>query len=475
MNKKLKQLIAIGACTIAAAATVPAHSEQPLAANRSGAAATISTAGRLDRTNPFFQSLGSNGRSCASCHVQHEGWSVTPEGLRARFRATGGTDPVFRANDGATSPLADVSTLRAREKAYSMLLSKGLFRVGIGMPANAEFELAQVEDPYGFASAKELSLFRRPLPSTNLRFISAVMWDGRETFQDPSSPLCIAATSSCFATIPFDLLDQANSAVLGHAQAGVPLTDLQRQQIVDFEFGLYTAQAYDARAGWLHAGGGHGGPLQLSQQTSYFGINDTLAGDYRTGASFNPQVMELYGPWGGYLPTERVATPAQVPKEMAAARASIARGEAIFNSKPISISGVRGLNDALKIPVLQGTCTTCHNTPNAGSHSVPFPLDIGLTDASRRTPDLPLYTLRNKLTGQVIQTTDPGRAMVTGKWQDVARFKGPVLRALAARAPYFHNGSAKSLEEAVHFYNQRFGIGFTDQESKDLAAFLAAL
>jgi len=55
----------------------------------------------------------------------------------------------------------------------------------------------------------------------------------------------------------------------------------------------------------------------------------------------------------------------------------------------------RGLNDDLNVPVLQGTCTTCHDTPNSGNHSIPAPLDIGLTGASRRTPDLPLYTLRH--------------------------------------------------------------------------------
>ncbi|MDQ6639191.1 MAG: hypothetical protein M3Z15_05945, partial [Pseudomonadota bacterium] len=147
-------------------------------------AVTISTNGFIDRRNPFFRELGANGRACITCHQPQEGWTVTPKGLRDRFDRTHGTDPVFRLNDGANSPLADVSTPHAREKAYSMLLSKGLIRVGIGIPAGAEFELAKADDPYGFASAAELSLFRRPLASTNLRFLSTVMWDGRETFRD---------------------------------------------------------------------------------------------------------------------------------------------------------------------------------------------------------------------------------------------------------------------------------------------------
>src|SRR5947208_2927198 len=87
----------------------------------------------------------------------------------------------FRPNDGSISPVADVSTVETRRSAYDLLLRKGLIRVGIGIPDGAEFELAAVDDPYGYASAGELSLFRRPLPAANLRFLSGVMWDGRET------------------------------------------------------------------------------------------------------------------------------------------------------------------------------------------------------------------------------------------------------------------------------------------------------
>ncbi|HJT51659.1 MAG TPA: hypothetical protein VJ734_06930, partial [Nitrosospira sp.] len=149
--------------------------------NSHGIDATYSTAGFIDLNNPFFQSLGSNGRSCSTCHVPSEGWAITPKGVQARFKKTKGLDPLFRLKDGANSPVASVSTVEEREKAYSMLLSRAAIRVGIGIPANAEFKLVDVDDPYGFATDAELSLFRRPLPSTNLKFLSNVMWDGRET------------------------------------------------------------------------------------------------------------------------------------------------------------------------------------------------------------------------------------------------------------------------------------------------------
>jgi cytochrome c peroxidase len=441
--------------------------------NPSGVAATYSTKGEIDLANPFFQVFGTNGRSCATCHAPSNGWSVTPPSIRARFAATAGTDPIFRTIDGSVSPNADVSTLEARLVAYDMLLTKGLLRVGIGIPGNAEFELVGVDDPYAYASAAELSLFRRPLPAANLAFLSTVMFDGRETFQDAASRDCLLGTSTCFATIHFDLADQANGATTGHAQATHGLTPAQADAIVDFESSLFTAQVFDNDAGNLTAHHALGGPLQLSRSAFHFGINDVVSGDYATGTAFEPNVFSLYGSWdevGHHAPDAGEAVDRSV------ARASVARGEALFDSKPIVIAGVGGLNDDLHAPLIQGTCSTCHDSPNAGSHSIPAPLDIGIADASRRTPDMPLYTLRHlQAPFEILQTTDPGRALITGRWKDIGRFKGPTLRALATRAPYFHNGSAADIAAVVDFYDQRFGIGFTPAEKQDLVAFLRTL
>jgi cytochrome c peroxidase len=106
---------------------------------------------------------------------------------------------------------------------------------------------------------------------------------------------------------------------------------------------------------------------------------------------------------------------------------------------------------------------------------VSLPLDIGLTGANQRWGDQPLYTMKNKTTGATIQTTDPGRAMITGKWADMNKFKGPILRGLASRAPYFHNGSAKTLTDVIKFYDTQFHIGLDATQFVDLANFLATL
>jgi hypothetical protein len=436
-------------------------------ADESGRQATFDVNGRIDLTNPFFQSLGTNGRACITCHQPSDGWTVTPAHLRDRFNATRGLDPIFRTNDGSNSPEADVSTVQARRAAYNMLLTKGLIRVGIAVSPVAEFELIDVDDPYGHASAADLSLFRRPLPATNLGFLATVMWDGRETFAGQS--------------IPFDLGDQANSATLGHAQAAQPLTDAQRAQIVAFETGLYTAQVEDRDAGSLRARGATGGPMALSAVPFFLGINDALGDD------FDPHVFTVFDAWLNLPRPRHLEAHAGAPArdrgpeddprdaQYVEARRSIARGEAIFNTRPIAITGVNGLNNVLGVPTLQGTCTTCHDTPNAGNHSVSLPLDLGLTTAARRTLDLPLYTFRNKTTGETVKTTDPGRALITGRWKDMSLFKGPILRGLATRPPYFHNGSAATLDDVVDFYDTRFMLNLTRQEKADLVAFLRAL
>jgi cytochrome c peroxidase len=444
---------ALGCVSIAAlgiAARAPAGGNGPNMfgfADPTGVFRTYTINGSIDFDNAFFQSLGSNGRSCGSCHQPADGWTIVPSHVQGRFEATNGEDPIFRTNDGSNSPTGDVSTVEARRSAYSMLLTKGLVRVGIGMPSDAEFELIDVDDPYGYASAAELSLFRRPLPSTNLPFLAAVMWDGRETFPEKS--------------IHFDLSDQANGATLGHAAAINPLAEDARNAIVNFEMGLFTAQSVDSAAGVLNGQRAGGGPLTLSRQTYYSGINDPLS------PGFNPRAFTLFDPWQNVSSSGRDV--------YSDTREAVARGQSLFNARRFTIANVRGVNDALGVAALPGTCTTCHNAPNVGSHSTSLPLDLGLTGVDVRTPDMPLYTFRNNTTGEVLQTTDPGRALITGKWKDMSLFKGPILRGVAARAPYFHNGFAPTLADVVAFYNRRFNIGLTAQEQSDLVAFLRAL
>src|ERR1051326_7869521 len=101
--------------------------------NASGFLSTHNASGKpIDLTGPFFQALGTNGRSCGSCHRPAQGWTVSAEELKARFEATQGLDPVFRTNDGSNCDHnIDTSTLGGRRQAYRLLIDRGLFRIAL--------------------------------------------------------------------------------------------------------------------------------------------------------------------------------------------------------------------------------------------------------------------------------------------------------------------------------------------------------
>lgn len=449
------------AAALQAGSTLPNPLNSP---DSTGILSTYNTAGGIDLSNTFFQNLGSNGRTCGTCHVAQDGWTVTPPDIQARFNSSQGLDPIFRPVDGANCPSADVSNVQARQRAYSQLLSKGLIRISIAVPLGAEFSIEDIKDPYDCpeTTATQPAMYRRPLPATNLGFLSTVMWDGRETV--------FGAKPGKSINLKQSLTNQAFDATMGHAQASTKPTPEQLAAIVAFETANFTAQSSDHGVGSLTARGARGGPLNLSQQSFHIGINDSLGGD-PSGAPFNPKVFTIYNSWD-HLPGQ--------PH-----RRSVARGQALFNTYPIAIKGVAGLNDVLGEDTIQGTCTTCHDTPNVGNHSFSVPLNIGTT-AYPAVPaldiaGLPVYTIEcHTVSGEdeddrEIHTTDPGRALITGQCADIGKVKGPVLRGLAGRAPYFHNGAAATLSDVVEFYNQRFNLNLTDQQKSDLVAFLQTL
>jgi hypothetical protein len=465
--------------------------------NPNGASQTYNTNGRgIDLKGPFFQSMGTNGRSCGTCHQPGDGMSVSAASVQRRFFVSKGLDPIFRPVDGSNcNHNIDVSTVAGRSAAYSLLRTRGLFRIAIAIPVNANYQVVNVQNPYGCNESDVISMYRRPLPATNLRFLSAVMIDGRE------SSAVTGTTKILYSNYPnsliTDLEHQAVDATMGHAQGdGTRPTAAEQLEIVNFEMGLATAQAYDNHAGLLNARGASGGPKALLDQPFFISMN----------SSVNPLVPTLELPGGLVAPADGQFSPAIFDPFDAWAslprwdpRAAVARGQAIFNSKPINITGVAGINDDASsgglvsggLGSLQGTCGTCHDTPSVGNHSFPTPLNIGTGDPDPSNPIantggldisyLPLITVckTDSATGlpssDCKTSTDLGQALIDGNFDHVGKIKGPVLRGLSARAPYFHNGSAQSLMDVVRFYEMRFGLALTPQEESDLVAFLRSL
>jgi cytochrome c peroxidase len=357
---------------------------QPLQ-NPGGEVATFSTQGSVNLTGEYFQPQGTNGQSCATCHIPEEAWSITPATLQRLFDETNGKHPVFNPLD-ANNPSMDVSTTEARRAAYSMLLTRGVFRRGGAPRPDSEWELIAVEDPHGLASVDQLVHWRRSMPTINFASGSAtVNWDGGNTVD----------------------------------------TD-QHAGLVNLTTHL-TAQLTVPDAGRLDSDGARGGPEALSTMPKV------------AGGRFN-----LFDAWAN----------SENPK-----RAQIARGQAVFNKTNIS----------------HKRCGVCHTSANNGADVNNRLFDIRTASEEVRTPDLPLYTFRNKRTGEILKLTDAGRGNVTGRWDDLGLFKTPTLRGLAARAPYFHNGIAATLEDVVRHYENNFGFIFTDEERADLVAFLNAL
>jgi cytochrome c peroxidase len=417
----------------------------------------FSPAGAPNQTTPFFQSLGSNGRSCASCHAPNDAWSATPGSLQKRFASTAGADPIFASVDGTNCPTLPVTTVAEHEAASSLLLNQGLIRVALTPPAGAQFTVGDVSNPYGCSSTATVSVYRRILPTTNLSFLSTVMWDGRES---------VAGNG-----IHQDLLQQASDAVTTHEQAAAAPSASTLAAIVTLELAQFSAQSSSTAAGSLDAAGATGGPVTLAGQSFVPGSNNPFGGA-TPGVPPQPTFTD-YSAWEALAVTARSSP-------MLAAEASIGRGEHLFNTRPITITGVAGLNDQVGAnghlqTTVVGTCGTCHNAPNAGSSTLAALLNTGIAQPGPQAAGLPLITLVNKATGARVQTTDPGLALTTGNWADVGKFKVPTLRNLAARGPYFHNGSAPNLNAVVNFYNQRFSLNLSTQEQADLVAFLGAL
>lgn len=408
-----------------------------------------------DPNRSFLSTFGTNGRTCATCHTPNDAWTATPARLPARFWESKGGDRIFASLDGTDCPTKDSQTPLAHAAASSLLLGKGLLRIALSVPPTAEFAVSRTSNPCGCGSTTTLSLYRRIPMAAKLRWQSEVMWDGRESA--PGRSLNAA------------LIQQASNAVTSHSAVPSSPAVALLQAVVNFELGQFAAQSSNNTADALAAAGATGGPRNLAKQNFTPGANEPFTANGGGGPP-PAAVFNLYSAWQSLTGTDPTSL----------ARAAIARGEPIFNTRSMLLRGVAGLNerrgpDQLPRTTIQGTCGTCHNTPNVGNDSSAMALNIGLANADRRTPDLPRFTLLKKTTGATVQTSDPGRALVTGKWADIGKFTIPQLRALSARAPSFHNGSAANLEAVVDYYDRRFALALSPGERQDLVLFLKAL
>jgi cytochrome c peroxidase len=392
--------------------------------NRTGAIRT--------KDHAFFDPLGTNGRACVTCHQPASAMSVAAATIRQRWIDSSGKDPVFAAFDGSNCP----SMAQEFADSHSLTIERGLFRIPLPWPPKGvpqpEFKITVLKDPggcnmspvYGLESPNPtISVYRRPRVVANLDTLLSGPGSGAPVFMaDGREP---------------SLESQARNAALGHEQAHQPPTPEQLKQIVDFEKQIFAAQNSDVRAG-------------LFKETA-LGVENLVRGK---AASLN-MIAVSFDPWR--------SQPSEITGAQREFRASIVRGSDLFFGRKFEIRDVAGA------PATSGTCATCHNSGTTRW------MNIGTTNKRTGHPDLPLFKITCEATGAVVYSQDPGRALISGKCADAGAIVVQQFRGLAARAPYFSNGSAKDLEAVVDFYAERFGIQYTAQERKDLANFLRVL
>jgi hypothetical protein len=445
----------------------------------------------------FFQPIGANGRACVSCHQPADGMALSIKSIQERWRETEGKDPIFAAIDGKNCP----NLPQGDPASHSLLLERGLFRIFLPWPPKAadgvtpiepEFTIEVVRDPggcnldptYGINSENPMiSIYRRPRPTANLKYVVQQRFGagpfvgktGEPAMRDADTgkPLNMNMMSDARQAT---LRSQAVEAGVTHLQMLEKLTPAQLDQIEAYERQVYVAQVSHNVAGSLIEEGG----------AKAFGPRNLLLGEEGVlGNNTTRWVFPMGDVWKSPASGD---SPEQI-----AMRESIRRGQEVFHFRTFWIRDSMHLNTVGLGNPTKRTCATCHGMHMTGMDSANGWMDIGTTNLpwARETPLnpwtderelMPLFKITCKDTvpphpylGRVIYTQDPGRALISGKCNDVGTIVMQQFRGIAARAPYFSNGSAKSLTDLINFYDRRYDIGFDDRERTDLLNFLTSL
>jgi hypothetical protein len=454
----------------------------------SGRLGVLNAAGPLEtKGHPFFEAIGKNGRACVTCHQPSNAMSISGESIRERWRSTHGRDPIFAALDGSNNP----NLPQEQASSHSLLLNRGLFRIGLPWPPKGldgqsvapEFSIQVVSDPtgvnrdpvYGLSSANPtVSVFRRPRPVSNLKYVTSPdgifnVKLGTLLDKDPEtgSPVSMNMMADARAGT---LKVQAQSAYRDHQEGRGTLTREQLDGIIGFETQVYAAQVWDKQGGDLVEPGGPQalGPAALAGSPTHV-LN-----------SSRTPVFMFFDSW-----TRPTATDAQ-----AEFRDSVARGNDLFLNRQFWVRNVTHINTVGLGNPIKRTCAVCHNAQMSGMDLAPGWVDLGTTNYPTWTEanvwsessELPVFKLTCKadapphpFLGRVVYTSDPGRALITGRCTDIGAITMGQFRGLAARAPYFSNGSAKNLRELVDYYDRRFDMRLSSQEKQDLVNFLGVL
>lgn len=408
---------------------------------------------------------GSNGRSCASCHVPKDNFTLTPAHV-VKLLARNPNDPLFNRID-ADDPNAETLTFEH--------MKKGLIRVGLTLPPNMDLidEVGNVTTP----PDRKIYVWRSVPSIADSVLTAPYQLDGRE----------------------LTLEQQAQGAITSHSEAGVFPSQVLRR-IADFQRRVFSSDR--------------------SRRVAHGAVGDVedrlvLNAEETRGRQVYKQVCEsCHGGGSKTTIVDRVVHDTGFPA-LRPDGTVLYRTDASFPvlaSQPSNEFMNVATSFETYLALIDATSHE-HFSKDAGFPTLRFRF---YKDASRRQViaelppalpngdplgDIPLDENDNPIVGPnfALQafTTDPGRAAITGNPYDFEAFDIPTLRGIAKTAPYFHDNSAKTLEEAVNVYNDhllsRFptltinddpptddpGLGgpdaMSEKQMKDLLAFLRRL
>jgi cytochrome c peroxidase len=360
--------------------------------------------------------LGTNGRSCATCHVLNEHTQLSPASAQARWNPVSPlSDPLFRAID-SDDPSAPAGSLTFEH------VKQGLIRVPFGLPPNVDL----------------LDINGNVITPASSGVVVPV-WHSVPTVENT-----VLTAPYQFSGIALTLAGQAGGAVGLHAQGSVDPTAEVRSAIAAFEEATLSSAAVKTTV------------FNLANQLPDFDPDPAFAPGSNEAlgkALFQKTCARCHGgPRGNQItdPAIRADAFLQLNHDGTLAISPVTH-------RPIPLAG-HGSDSFINTGV-----TFVTSLMQAGALPSTLPVTLPryrlrfYTDATRSVqvvdlpPKCPLISRNDR---SQCFSVDPGRALVSGDPADFEAFDIPQLRGIAGTAPYFHDNSAPSLEAVVDLYSR---------------------
>lgn len=376
---------------------------------------------------------GTNGRSCATCHVLEDATALRPENVLARLEANP-DDPLFNRLD-ADDPGAETLTFEH--------LKKGLVRVVLPLPDN--MDVIDLEGNVTTPPDRSVVVWRGVPSVANTAITGPYQLDGRQP----------------------TLEDQAQAAITGHSE-GPLISRAELEQLADFQRHLFSSPRAALVSRLLELGlpldevpiPEEFMPLTLAEKRGrdvYDAACQPCHGSATTDRVVDRATHDLFfaelGPDGNVRFELVDGRPVAVP---------LARPNDEFLNIGMGLASYLGqvglapmFNDDVDLPryrfrfYTDGTRSQkVVDLPPAPATASGDPRDLHPALDARGAP----IAGPNRV--PQLFSTDPGRAAISGDPADFEAFDVNPLRGIVRTAPYFHDNSHATLRDVVDAYSR---------------------